>query len=108
MIFFSDYFFSEDYEDEIILDFIEPIGYKHRVSNYYVIQEIDGYINIYYTITNDGIHIAFHKNFYNEAGKKYPNNTISKTFDNYSEFFKFLESYHTQYFRKQKLIKLDL
>lgn len=102
-------FLSEDYEDDIILDFILPIGYKHRVSNYYVIQETDGYINIYYSRTNDGegIHIAFHKNFYHEAVRKYPNNTISKSFDNYSDFFKFLESYHSQYFRKQKLIKLN-
>jgi len=92
---------GQNYRDEIILSVIEPIGYKQRVENYYIIREYDGYVNIdYFKDINDITHIRFNKNFYHGALPTYRD---SKRFDNYSNFFKFLEAHHKQYFRTKKL-----
>jgi len=94
----------KDYRDERILNVIEPIGYEYRVGNYYVLAEDDGYINIHYYY-NDKLYINFHKNYYH--GKNISDAEHNHDFNNYSDFFKFLQSYHKQYFRKIKIKQLN-
>lgn len=97
---------GQNYRDEKILSVIEPIGYKQRSENYYVIREEDGYVNIsYFKNISNITHINFHKNYYN--GKYISDAENNNNFDNYVAFFRFLESYHPQYFRKEKLKKLN-
>jgi hypothetical protein len=102
-----------DYRNEKIISFLESIGYTQRVGNYYVIAEIDGYINVNYfktlSIIDDGQEIInFHKNFYSQnryAGRK----DISETFHNFDDFFRYMLNYHrkSKEVRKLKLKKLE-
>lgn len=93
--------------DELV-DLIESIGYKHRTSNYYVIREHNGYINISYHMgfirKQYYITIIFHKNYYHGMGygKKEPN----RTFNDFKTFLEFINKYHNDLFRKVKLERI--
>ena len=52
---------------------VESLGYIHRVDNYYILREFDGYINVSAIpkITNDITHFSFHKNFYRDVKNPY-------------------------------------
>jgi hypothetical protein len=99
-----------DYRNEEIINFVESIGYTHRVGNYYVITEIDGYINVsYYRKLNDEPEkICFYKNFYSEYRYRHMKD-ISEIFDNFDEFVRFMIIYHKdrKEVRKLKLKKLE-
>ena len=41
----------KNYYNEKIVNILKSIGYKHRVENYYLLREIDGYMN--YTLAKD-------------------------------------------------------
>ncbi len=93
----------KNYYNEKIVNILKSIGYKHRVKNYYLLREIDGYINIHYYKLNNIEYIEFHKNYYNVP---FTNNTLNKKFNNYNDFIKFLENYHKLKFRNIKLKNL--
>jgi len=97
---------SKDYIDERVLKLITSIGYKLRCSNYYVIREDDGYINISsYIDKYSNEVICFHKNTYHT--EPYPRQDLEQEFLNFEDFEKFIESYHQKICRKLKIEKLN-
>ena len=91
---------SKDYRYAELVDLIESIGYKHRVGNYYVIRENDGYINISYLYNDDVFFhkIEFHKNFYFT-----PVWDFTEHFDDFESFHVFITKYHNDLFLKHKI-----
>jgi len=100
-------FSGKDYYNEKIINFVNSIGYQHRIGNYYYLVENDGYINISY-LMSDGIEIIqFHKNFIYTGASGYTKKDIHQEFYNYTEFVKFISIYHKKECRKIKLTKLN-
>jgi hypothetical protein len=95
---------NKNYYNEKIINTITSLGYNHRIENYYVKREKDGYINIHYFKLNNKEYIEFHKNYYN---KMYPDNTLNRKFNNYKDFLIFLQKIHKQEFRKIKINNLN-
>ena len=98
----------KDYIDPKVVNLITQIGYKHRVGNYYVITEEDGYINISYASYNNFENIIFHKNFYSNTydDNGFHKKDISEIFDNFLDFKKFISKYHIKEMRKIKIMNL--
>lgn len=96
---------GKDYRYGELVELIESIGYKYRVSNCYVIREDDGYINISYFYERCTFHhkINFHKNFYSPHPGKYD---IQENFDDFESFVDFITDYHSKLFLKHKIEKL--
>lgn len=94
---------TKEYIYEPVVKLVKSIGYKQRVGNYYVISEVDGYINVSYDFYG---YIQFHKNFYHNYGNT-SKKEIHKDFDNYLDFEKFMSSYHKKEMRKIKVEKLN-
>jgi len=100
---------DKKYYNQKIINFIESIGYSHRVCNYYTISEKDGYININininYIVVDNFLYITFHKIFYFDENE-YTKKDLSYVFNKYSDFVKFMSIYHQKECRKLKLNKL--
>ena len=97
---------EKDYINDKVLKLITSLGYKHRTSNYYIIRENDGYININsYFDGNSNEIIKFHKNMYSTS--TYAHDEIDLKFSTYNDFEKFIESYHKVKCRKLKLQKIN-
>lgn len=104
----------QEYYNEKVVPFVEAIGYKLRVSNYYVINESDGYINVNYFMVDGKEIIEFYKNYYygssrNDYKNYYRSNRhdTDQSFDNFLDFEKFMTNYHKKEIRKIKLDKLN-
>jgi predicted double-glycine peptidase len=98
---------GQEYVSLKVVPFIEAIGYRLRVPNYYVINEDDGYINVSYYMYKDKEIIDFHKNYYYGSFDKKNKNELSYSFDNFTDFEKFMTTYHKKQIRKIKINRLN-
>jgi len=97
---------DKDYIDERVLKLIIPIGYKLRCSNYYIIEENDGYINISSYIDEYSTEvICFHKNFYQTEPCTHKD--LEQQFLKFEDFENFIELYHQKTCRRLKIEKLN-
>lgn len=96
----------DKYFNEKVVNLLKSIGYTHRIDNYYIIRESDGYINVNYDkVKNGPLVINFYKNY--TTRRIHPTNVIDETFFTYESFVEFIEKYHKQTFRKLKIEKIN-